>query len=332
MRKNLLFFCAILFLSLVSQDIYSQGVFSTPLAHTYSIVARDPATGEMGVAVQSHWFSVGSIVSWAEAGLGAIATQSFVNVSFGPRGLELLKAGKTAQEALKILIDADEGRDVRQLAIIDAKGNVAAYTGKKCIPDAGHIVGDDFSVQANMMLNSKVWSAMEQAFKNSQGHLAERMVAALEAAQEVGGDIRGKQSAAILVVKGQSSGKVWEDRLIDLRVEDHPEPIQEIKRLIKVFRAYEYMNAGDLAIEKNDIQGALKAYGTAEGMFPENLEMKYWHAVSLANVGMINESLPIFKSIFEKDRNWLLLTERLPKVDLLKVDPKSLEKILSQAK
>ena len=329
MKKKLLFFGIILILSMVSQDIYSQSAFSTPLAHTYSIVARDPDTGEMGVAVQSHWFSVGSIVSWAEAGVGAIATQSFVNVSFGPRGLELLKEGKTAQEALKILIEADDGRDVRQLAIVDARGNVAAYTGKKCIPDAGHIVGDNFSVQANLMLNDKVWSAMEKAFTSSKGHLAERMIAALEAAQDAGGDIRGKQSAAILVVKGESSGKIWEDRLIDLRVEDHPEPIQEIKRLLKVFRAYEYMNAGDLAIEKNDVDGALKAYRTAEAMFPDNLEMKFWHAVSLANIGMVKESLPIFKVIFEQDQNWLILSKRLPGVGLLNVSDEDLQRILT---
>lgn len=332
MQKKFLFLCIFLLLLILTTEIYSQSAFSTPLAHTYSIVARDRETGEMGVAVQSHWFSVGSIVSWAEAGVGAIATQSFVNVSFGPRGLELLKAGKTAPEALKILIDADEGRDVRQLAIMDATGNVAAYTGKKCIPDAGHIIGDNFSVQANMMLNDTVWPAMEQAFSTSEGPLAERMIAALEAAQQAGGDIRGKQSAAILVVKGEATGKVWEDRLIDLRVEDHPEPIQEIKRLLKVFRAYEYMNAGDLAIEKNDIEGALKAYGSAEEMFPDNLEMKYWHAVSLTNVGMIDQALAIFKSIFEVDHNWRILTKRLPQVDLLKVDEKDLEKILSQAK
>jgi len=311
-------------------ESYAQNVFSTPLASTYSIVAHDPETGELGVAVQSHWFSVGSLVSWAEAGVGAIGTQSFVNVSFGPRGLELLKQGKTAQEALKILIDSDEGRDVRQLAIIDAKGNVAAYTGKKCIPDAGHIIGDNFSVQANLMLNDKVWSSMEKAFKKSKGHLAERMVAALEAAQEVGGDIRGKQSAAVLVVRGKSTGKIWEDRLIDLRVEDHPEPVREIKRLLKVFRAYEYMNQGDLAIEKNDIQGALQAYGAAERMFPDNLEMKYWHAVSLANVGMVDDALPIFKEIFDKDKNWRLLTERLPAVGLLNVNEKDFNKILSR--
>lgn len=309
--------------------VMGQSVFSDRLVHTYSIVARDPKTGEMGVAVQSHWFSVGSIVSWAEAGVGAIATQSFVNVSFGPRGLELLKQGKTAAEALKILIDSDEGREVRQLAIIDGKGNVAAFTGKNCIPAAGHIIGKNYSVQANLMLNDQVWPAMARAFEQSSGPLAERMLAALEAGQQAGGDIRGKQSAAILVVKGQSTGKVWEDRLIDLRVEDHPEPIQEIQRLLKLYRAYEYMNAGDLAIEKNDIPAALKAYSTAEAMFPDNLEMKYWHAVSLVNIGRLSESLPIFKSIFERDNNWLELTRRLPSVGLLKVSDAELHRILT---
>lgn len=309
---------------------YSGGKRPEPLVHTYSIVARDPQTGEMGVAVQSHWFSVGSIVSWGEAGVGAIATQSFVNVSFGPRGLEMLKQGKTAQQVLEVLIDADEGRDVRQLAIVDGQGNVAAYTGAKCIPEAGHVVGDGFSVQANMMLESTVWPAMAEAFEAARGPLAERLVAALEAAQEEGGDIRGKQSAALLVVKGQSTGRVWEDRLIDLRVEDHPEPVEEIKRVLKLFRAYEYMNEGDLAMEKNDVQGALAAYGTAESMFPDNLEMKYWHAISLANVGMMEEALPMFKAIFAKDANWRLLTERLPGVDLLNVDKPDLEKILEQ--
>jgi len=306
-----------------------QFAFSDRLVHTYSIVARDPDTGEMGVAVQSHWFSVGSIVSWAEAGVGAIATQSFVNVSFGPRGLELLKQGKRASEALQILIDSDEGRDVRQLAIIDAHGDVAAFTGKNCIPVAGHQIGKNYSVQANLMVNDQVWPAMAKAFEQTTGPLAERMLAALDAGQRVGGDIRGKQSAAILVVKGQASGKIWEDRLIDLRVEDHPEPIQEIQRLLKLYRAYEFMNAGDLAIEKNDIPAALKAYGAAEAMFPDNLEMKYWHAVSLVNVGRLSESLPIFKAIFKHDPNWLELTRRLPSVGLLKVSDADLQQIIT---
>ncbi len=309
---------------------YGQIDPSDKLVHTFSIVARDPQTGEMGVAVQSHWFSVGSIVSWAEAGVGAIATQSFVNVSFGPRGLVLLKSGKSAQEVVNELIASDSGRDVRQLAVIDSKGGAASYTGKKCIPAAGNFVGDNFSVQANLMLNDKVWPAMAKAYREAKGPLAERMVAALEAGQSVGGDIRGKQSAAILVVRPKSSGKIWEDRVIDLRVEDNADPIAEIKRTLKLYRAYEFMNKGDLAVELNDIKGAMENYGSAEKLFPDNIEMKYWHAVSLANSGLVKESLPIFKEVFKADRNWLTLTERLPAVDLLKVSKEDLQKIMGQ--
>lgn len=301
-----------------------------PLAHTYSIVARDPNTGEMGVAVQSHWFSVGSIVSWGEAGVGVIATQSFVNPSFGQRGLEMLKQGMTAQEVVDLLIASDEGRDFRQLAIVDAKGNSAAYTGSKCIPEAGHIVGDNYCVQANLMLSNLVWSEMSKAFESSDGPLAERLIAALEAAQNVGGDIRGQQSAAILVVKAEATGKLWEDRYIDLRIEDHPEPVSEIKRLLKVFRAYEHMNNGDLAVEKNDMKLAMDHYSAAMKMFPENLEMKYWTAVTLVNNGQINEAIPMFKDIFSADDNWRKLTPRLIKVGMLNVDDETLKKIINQ--
>lgn len=308
----------------------AQQIYADRLAHTYSIVARDTTTGEMGVAVQSHWFSVGSLVGWAEAGVGAIATQSFVNVSFGPRGLELLKSGKTAPEVLDELIAADEGRDVRQLAIVDAQGNVANYTGSRCIPGAGDVAGDNYSVQANLMLTDTVWEAMAKAYEAADGPLAERMVAALEAAQAEGGDIRGKQSAALLVVSGEPTGNVWEDRLIDLRVEDHAEPVQEIKRLLRVYRAYEHMNNGDVAMEHNNIEAALREYGAAEEMFPDNLEMKFWHAVSLANAGMVAESLPIFETIFGQDANWRILTERLPDVGLLTVTDDQLAQILAQ--
>lgn len=301
-----------------------------PLAHTYSIVARDPETGEMGVAVQSHWFSVGSIVSWGEAGVGVIATQSFVNPSFGQRGLEMLKQGMTAQEVVDLLIESDEGRDFRQLAIVDAKGNSAAYTGSKCIPEAGHIVGDNYSVQANLMLSNLVWSEMSKAFESTDGPLAERLVAALEAAENVGGDIRGKQSAAILVVKGEATGKLWEDRYIDLRVEDNPDPISEIKRLLKVFRAYEHMNNGDLAVEKNDMKLAMDHYSAAMKMFPENLEMKYWTAVTLVNTGQLDNALPLFKEIFSADDNWKKLTPRLIKVGMLNADETTLQKIMNQ--
>ena len=299
--------------------------------HTYSIVARDPRSGEMGVAVQSHWFSVGSLCPWAEAGVGAIATQSFVNVSFGPQGLALLREGKTAGEVVEELIASDEGRAVRQLAVVDAKGHAAVHTGEKCIPEAGHILGDGFSAQANLMLNDQVWPAMAEAFRDSRGPLAERLVAALEAAQRVGGDIRGKQSAAMLVVRANATGKVWHDRVVDLRVEDHPEPLQELRRLLRVHRAYEHMNRGDLAMEQGDVNGALEAYRAAEAVFPDNLEIKYWHAVSMANAGMVESALPLFQEIFGQDRNWLVLTGRLPEAGLLRSNAADLKAILGQA-
>ncbi|MFO7890833.1 MAG: DUF1028 domain-containing protein [bacterium] len=322
----LVFLLTVIFLSGVCS---AQSFPDGKLAHTYSVVACDAVTGEMGVAVQSHWFSVGSIVSWAESGAGAIATQSFVNASFGPRGLDLLKQGNNAEEVLQSLIASDEGRDYRQLAIVDSEGKVAVYTGKKCIAEAGHIKGDHFSVQANMMLNNTVWPAMAEAYKdNLDEPLAERLVAVLEAAQAEGGDIRGRQSAVLLVVKGESTGKPWEDRLIDLRVDDHSQPVNELKRLLKLFRAYEHMNAGDVAIENNNVEKALQEYKTAEMMFPSNLEMKYWHAVSLANIGKVEEALPIFKQIFSEDTNWRILTQRLPAVDLLMVKEDELKKIM----
>lgn len=307
-------------------------VFKTrePFAYTYSIVARDPETGEMGVAVQSHWFSVGTAVSWAEAGVGAVATQSFVNKSFGIRGLQLLKNGLTAQQALDSLLSDDPGREVRQVAIIDNKGNVATHTGKNCIDYADHIKGDNFSVQSNMMLNNKVSKAMSGAFEKNKGKpLAERMLLALEAAQSVGGDIRGKQSSAIIVVPGKSEGKPWDERTVDLRVDDHPEPIKELRRLYNVHLAYQHMNNGDLAVEKNDMPSAMKEYNAAMKMFPNNLEMQYWTAVTLANNKEVVKAIPIFKKVFAKDSNWKELTKRLPKVNLLVVSDVDLKIILA---
>jgi uncharacterized Ntn-hydrolase superfamily protein len=290
-----------------------------PFADTYSIVARDSETGEIGVAVQSHWFSVGTVVSWAEAGVGAIATQSFVNISFGPLGLKLLKEGKTANEALQILLSTDNAKDYRQVAIIDANGNVAAFTGKNCIPEAGHIVGKNFSVQANMMKSNEVWSMMEKAFQNTKGSLAEKMIAALEGAESVGGDIRGKQSAALLVVKGKASDKTWEDKIVDIRIDDNPEPLKELKRIYNVHLAYEHMNAGDLAVENNDMKLAMEEYSKAENMFPDNDEMKFWHGVTLANNNRLNDAIPILKSIIKKNQAWKELLYRLPKVNLINI-------------
>lgn len=213
--------------------------------HTYSIVARDSVTGEMGVAVQSHWFSVGSVVPWAEAGVGAVATQSIAEVSYGPLGLALMRAGKSAPKALQALLQADDHPEWRQVAMIDAQGRVAVHTGEKCIREAGHIAGAQYSVQANLMASDQVWPAMAEAYEGAEGDLADKMLAALEAAQAAGGDIRGRQSAAIVIVKPASSGKPYLDKVVDLRVEDHPAPVKELRRLVKLHRAYELMNEGD---------------------------------------------------------------------------------------
>ena len=300
--------------------------------HTFSIVARDPATGELGVAVQSHWFSVGAIVPWAEAGVGAVATQSFVDPSYGKLGLDLMRTGKSAPDALKALLAGDEGREVRQVAMIDAQGRVQAWTGKNDIQSAGQIVGNGYSVQANLMLSEKIWPAMSQAFEKTKGDLAERMLAALDAAQAAGGDIRGRQSAALIVVSGKSTGQAWKDRLFDLRVDDSGEPLKELRRLVTLQRAYNHMNAGDLAVEKKDNESALREYGAAERLVPDNAEMIYWHAVALVNMNRVAESLPLFGRVFRMDQNWITLTPRLPKSGLLPDDPKLIERILLMAK
>ena len=299
--------------------------------HTYSIVARDPKTGEFGVAVQSHWFAIGPLVPWAEAGVGAVATQSFVDPSYGKLGLDMMRLGRSGPDALKGLLAADLNREVRQVAIIDSQGRVAAHTGSKCIPMAGHQVGSGYSVQANLMLNDKVWPAMARAFESAEGDLAERMLVALEAAQAAGGDIRGKQSAALVVVSGKPTAKPWEDRRFDLRVDDHAEPISELRRLVKLQRAYNLMNEGDLAVERNDHEGALRAYAGAEALVPDNSEMIFWHAVALVNMKRVEESLPLFAKVFKMDPNWKTLTPRLVGAGLLPDDQAALKKILEDA-
>ena len=323
-------FFSISFLFVTSYAFAQQTFFSNnnTLAHTFSIVARDTKTGEMAVAVQSHWFSVGTVVAWGEAGVGVVATQSFVNKSFGMRGLNLLRDGRSPQETLNILLSDDSGKEVRQVAILDTSGRVATHTGKNCIDAAGHINGDNFSVQANMMLNDKVWPSMASAWKKyDQLPLAERVIEVLKAAQAAGGDIRGKQSAVIKVFAAHKSAEPWNDELIDLRVDDSKEPIKELERLLKVHRAYEHMNKGDLYTEKNDMENAMKEYNAAMKQFPDNLEMKYWTAITLANNKQVNKALPMLKAIYAKDANWKELTKRLPKVGLLNVNESELKQM-----
>ena len=301
-----------------------------PLAHTFSIVARDPATGEMGVAVQSHWFSVGSSVTWAEAGVGAIATQSFVEPAYGFKGLQLMKAGTSAPEALRRLVAEDNQRDGRQVAFVDAQGRVGAHTGAKAIAAAGHHIGQQYSVQANMMVNDRVWPAMADAYEHAKGDLADRLLAALDAARAVGGDIRGKQSAALLIVKPASTGRPWAgaDRLFDLRVEDHPEPIVELKRLVRLQRAYAHANRGDELFTEQKVEAALKEYAAATSYAPEILELPFWQAVTMASVGRMAEAEPIFRAVFAKEPYWADLVPRLPAAGLLPNDPALVERIV----
>lgn len=308
----------------------SQNISDNRPISTYSIVALDEETGELGVAVQSHWFSVGFLVPWVKAGVGAVATQSFVKVDYGPDGLELMESGMSAKDALKSLTDQDEAEAVRQVAMIDINGNVAAHTGERCIVFANHVVGKNYSVQANMMENSTVPKAMAVAFENSSGDLADRMMAALEAAEKEGGDIRGKQSAAMVIMSGEPTGIEWKDTKMSLRIEDHPTPLKELKRLIRIHRAYQHANKGDYYMELNQIDNALTEYNKASKYYPENPELPYWSAVALVNGGRINEALPIFKAVFKSNPNLKKMTPRLIKSGLLIDDEKVLKKIMMQ--
>jgi len=304
-----------------------------PLVHTFSIVARDPATGEMGVAVQSHWFSVGSIVTWAEAGVGAVATQSFVDPGYGMRGLDLMRTGIAAPAALKQLVAADAQRAGRQVAMVDAQGRVDAYTGPSAIAAAGHHVGAQFSVQANMMANAKVWPAIAEAFESTKGDLADRLLAALDGAQRAGGDVRGKQSAALLVVKAKGTGRPWAgaDRVFDLRIEDHPQPLVELRRLIRLQRAYGHANRGDELMTEKKVEDALKEYQAASALAPEILELPFWHAVTLASIGREKEAAPIFRAVFAKEPIWAELLGRLPAAGLFPDDPALITRIRALA-
>ncbi|MGM5470936.1 DUF1028 domain-containing protein [Flavobacteriaceae bacterium LMO-SS05] len=323
--KNIIILLTLLFV----QGVYAQMfIKSEPLTHTYSIVARDSVTGDVGVAVQSHWFSVGSVVIYGKAGVGVVATQSLVNPSYGPKGLALMEQGLSPQQALDALLANDKGEMYRQVAFLNINGEVATHTGSLCIDEAGHKQGKNFSAQANMMLNNTVWDAMAKAFETTKGPLSKRLLAALQAAQAEKGDIRGQQSAAILIVKGKATGNSWEDTIMDLRVEDNENPIQELERLIKLHNAYDHMNKGDLAMEVGNTKEAENLYLEAQNMFPENLEMQFWYAINLLNNKNFEKAKPILKSIFAKDKNWKLLTSRLVKSKLLMVSEAELNDIM----
>jgi uncharacterized Ntn-hydrolase superfamily protein len=295
---------------------------------TYSIVARDARTGELGVAVQSHFLAVGSLVPWAEAGVGCVATQAAVEPAFGPRGLELLGAGKRAGQVLSELLDGADAADVRQLAVLDAKGEAAAHTGERCIRHAGHRLADGVSAQANIMAAGTVWGAMVDAFAAAEEGLAERLMVALEAAEREGGDLRGRQSAALVVVAPEASGRPEADRPVDLRVDDHPEPLGELRRLLGLRRAYAHVDEGDELAAHGDTAGALARYATAHAAQPDSAELAFWHGVALAVEGREADARPLIRSALASGAGWGELLRRLPAARLFPDDRPLIERLL----
>ena len=275
---------------------------------TYSIVALDPETGELGAAAQSHWFSVGSLCTWARAGVGAVATQSVVEPAYGPEVLDRLQDGVGAAQALGELLAADPLAAVRQVAAVDARGGVSVHTGEECIPFAGDAGGEVWSCQANTMRRDTVPAAMSSAFAASSGDLANRLMAALEAAEGEGGDVRGRQSAALVVVPPE--GEPWRAR-IDLRVDDNPEPLAELRRLLTLQRAYELAGEADelMAADRSEEAGAL--YRRAAELAPESDELLFWSGLALAQTGDLSAGLDAVNRAAAANPSWLTLLDRL---------------------
>ena len=324
-----------LLLSLIlAISIMALNLFAQPnnmrIVHTYSIVAFDKENNQMGVAVQSHYFGVGAIVTWAEPGVGVVATQSIVEVSYGPLGLSLMKAGKSAQQTLKGLLSADNTPEVRQVAMVDANGIIASHTGDKCIAEAGYKIGNGYSAQANIMLKNTVWEKMGEAYENTNGDLADRLLAALDAAQKEGGDLRGKQSAALMIVTIDPTGNVYLDRPYNLRVEDSPEPLKELRRLVYIAKAYNHVSIGDDYLAENHYDKALEEYKIGMEMLPDNVELRFWYATTLVLVDKLEESLSEFKWVFKREPIWKTLVPRLADSGFLPDDKKIIKKILKQ--
>ncbi len=292
---------------------------------TYSIVARDPDTGELGVAVQSHYFSVGIAVPWVEAGVGAVATQAMVEVGYGPRGLELLRGGHSASEALATLVAADDGSEIRQVAIIDAAGGIAVHTGNRCIAAAGHRIGESYSAQGNMLKSDRVWSAAAAGFDEASGDLVARLLAGLDAAEDAGGDLRGRQSAALIVVSGERSAEPWKQVRADVRVDDHSDPLVELRRLLGLRAAVqlnEVIHEAVSADEPDAIQAALER---ARELMPGNPEVSFWAAVALVNAGRADAATPILEWVYQHGDGWRELLQRLPAAGILTASPEDSE-------
>jgi uncharacterized Ntn-hydrolase superfamily protein len=297
---------------------------------TYSIVARDPETGQLGGAVQSHWFAAGDLVIWAEPAVGAVATQSLVEVAHGPEGLRLMRDGKAAGEALAERVAGDEGEDVRQIGMVDARGGVAVHTGARCIAEAGHLTGDGYTCQANMMMNDTVWDAMAEAYDKSDGDLVHRLLDALDAAEAEGGDVRGRQAAGIYVVRGEPSDKPWEDVIASIRVDDHPEPLPELRRLVDLKFAYDRLDSAEKLELAGDLDGAFAEQRRALAEFPDNAEIAFWTATSLAAHGRIDEARQTIRTAFGQYRGWEVLLRRLVRDGYLDFAPETLEALLPE--
>lgn len=297
---------------------------------TYSIVARDPRTGELGGAAQSHWFAAGSLC-WAEPGVGAVATQAWALMSYGPLGLERLRAGRSPAEALAELVAADEGAEHRQVAIVDRAGAVAVHTGARCLREAGHRTGAGVSCQANMMVRPTVWDAMHDAYVAAEGDLADRMLAALVAAEAEGGDIRGRQAARILVVRGEPSEEPWTDVLVDLRVDDHPAPLAELGRLLELKRVYDRLEAAEeLELARREEEALAERLAALEAA-PTNAEVAFWTALSLASAGRVEEARRAIGVAFRAGEGWRELLRRMARDRHLELEAEAVEALIQTA-
>ncbi len=294
---------------------------SDEFAHTFSVVAIDEVEGYMAIGVQSHWFNVGRIVPWAKTGVGVIATQSFANTKYGYEGLELLETGMHPEEVLMTLIEEDEGREYRQVAIIDVQGRIASFTGSQCIQSASSLRGEDFSVQANLMANDRVVPVMQETYeKNRKLPLAERVLETLKAAQNEGGDLRGQQSAALIMVKIKNEqNQLNKEPVIDLRVEDHYRPLAELERLLITHRGYELMNKADAALEKKDFALALRHYEKAENLMPDNIELQFWKSIAIISSGNERKGIKDLKKVLKGNINWQKLFLQLHKEGFINV-------------
>jgi uncharacterized Ntn-hydrolase superfamily protein len=296
---------------------------------TYSIVARDPVTGDLGVAVQSHWFAAGDLVMWARSGAGAVATQATVEVSYGPLGLERMADGSSPADAINALTAADADAPVRQVAMVDAAGRVAAHTGTNTIRMAGHRTGEGFSVQANMMGSDTVWDAMADAFERAEGDLAHRMLDALDAAEAEGGDIRGRQAAGILVVRAEPTEQPWTDTLLNARVDDHDAPLPELRRIVDLKAAYDRMERAEGLELLHDVEGAFLERRAACEACPDNPEIAFWTAISLATAGRLDEAKRTIRVATAANAGWIELLRRMVQDDQVELSADALRTLMS---